>query len=113
MKKTTLVSFCLVAALALAQSADSILVSSVEKTVTETVSKEWRMIRFDASRSTGEIAVTAVYEKVLRVDGEAKSYEVIREVTIPWSQATNISSALVLVRDQFGAAMSTILTNTP
>jgi len=55
----------------------------------------------------------AVYESVVRVDGQLKSRHLLREASIPWSQATNIAPALVLVREQFRAAMPTILTNTP
>lgn len=92
---------------------DALVVSSETKSVVETKTKEWRRIEFEASRSTGEIQVRAVYEEVVRVDGEVKEASVIREAFIPWNQATNIAPALVQVREQFKAAMPIILTNTP
>jgi hypothetical protein len=92
---------------------DAILVSSATKTIVETETKEWRTIQFTADPASGEIAVMAVYESVVRVDGQLKSRQLLREASIPWSQATNIAPALVLVREQFKAAMPTILTNAP
>ena len=92
---------------------DAITVSSTTRTVTEIKTKEWRRIQFNANPETGDISVTALYEEVLRVDGKPVGFTEIRTVSIPWSQATNIAPALVQVREQFKAAMPTILTNTP
>jgi hypothetical protein len=92
---------------------DAILISSTTKTIVETETKEWRTIQFTADPISGEISVMVVYESVVRVDGHLKSRQLLREASVPWSQATNISPALVLVREQFKAAMPTILTNTP
>lgn len=68
---------------------------------------------FIADPGTGEIRVVAAYESVTRVDGVPKERIPIREVSIPWANATNIAPALAIVREQFKAAMPTILTNTP
>lgn len=110
MKKLNILLFtCAVVAIAQVPT-DSILVSESTKTVVETETKEWRTIVFTAG-DNGDVSVRAVYERVKRVDGKLASAEQLREVTIPWSQATNIAPALVLVREQFKLAMSTILTN--
>jgi len=90
---------------------DAIVISSEEKTVQTTITQEWRSITFVANSQTGEINVRAVYELVARTDGVPTSATPIRDVEIPWAQATNIAPALVLVREQFRLAMSTILTN--
>lgn len=92
---------------------DAIVVSTETKSIIQTTTKEWRKIEFEANRETGDIQVRAVYEEVVRVDGNVKSASVIREAFLPWNQATNIAPALVLVREQFKAAMPLILTNTP
>lgn len=92
---------------------DAITVSSTIRTVTEVKTREWRRIQFNADPATGDISVSALYEEVLRVDGKPVGFTEIRTVSIPWSQATNIAPALVLVREQFKAAMPTILTNSP
>lgn len=92
---------------------DAITVSSTTRTVTEVKTKEWRRIQFNADPATGEVSVSALYEEVIRVDGKPVGFTEIRSVNLPWSQATNIAPALVLVREQFKAAMPTILTNTP
>ena len=97
----------------LASATDGIVVSSSVKTVSVEVKDEWRTILFVSEPKTGEISVNATYERVTREGGEVKSRNIIREVSIPWNEATNIASALVLVREQFKAAMPTILTNTP
>jgi hypothetical protein len=97
----------------LAQNQDALLISTAQRTVTETESYEWRTITFYADPVTGAVNVRAVYEKVNRTDGVPSKSEVVRDVQIPWSQATNIAPALVLVREQFRTAMPTILTNTP
>jgi hypothetical protein len=92
---------------------DAMVVSTETKTVVETTTREWRRIEFEASPATGDVTVKASYEEVVRVGGQVKSARQIREAFIPWSQATNIAPALVLVREQFKSAMPMILTNTP
>ena len=92
---------------------DAITISSTTRTVTELKTREWRRIQFNADPATGDVTVSAAYEEVLRVDGKPVGFTEIRSVSIPWTQATNIAPALALVREQFRAAMPTILTNTP
>jgi hypothetical protein len=117
MKKKIVPAFFAISAIAVCLSdtipQDAIVVSSEIKTVIETTTREWRRIEFEASPATGEVTVKASYEEVVRVGGEVKSARQIREAFIPWSQATNIAPALVLVREQFKAAMPLILTNSP
>jgi hypothetical protein len=88
---------------------DAIVVSTTTKTVVETETKEWRTIQFIANQDTGEVAVAAVYEAVVRVDGQLKSRRVIRESLITWAQAIQIAPSLVQVRTEMNAAMPVIL----
>ena len=111
MKKLVLVLVCSVCVGQVPD--DAITVSSTIRTVTEVKTREWRRIQFNADPATGDVSVSAIYEEVLRVDGKPVGFTEIRTVSIPWSQATNIAPALVLVREQFKAAMPLILTNTP
>ena len=90
---------------------DAIIVSTTTKTVVETETKEWRTIQFIANQETGEVAVAAVYESVIRVDGQLKSRNVIRESLITWEQAIQIAPSLVQVRAELNAAMPVILGN--
>lgn len=113
MKQKLTAAILLFGAIALAQNTDSVVVSTQTKTVTETESIEWRTISFLSDQFSGSINVRAVYERVTRSDGVPVKSSVVRDVEIPWSQATNIAPALVLVREQFKAAMPTILTNAP
>jgi len=88
---------------------DAIVVSTTTKTVVETETKEWRTIQFIANQDTGEVAVAAVYEAVVRVDGQLKSRRIIRESLITWAQAIQIAPSLVHVRAEMNAAMPVIL----
>ena len=88
---------------------DAIVVSTTTKTVVETETKEWRTIQFIANQDTGDVAVAAVYEAVVRVDGQLKSRRVIRESLITWAQAIQIAPSLVQVRAELNAAMPVIL----
>ena len=90
---------------------DAIVVSTTTKTVVETETREWRTIQFIANQDTGEVAVAAVYESVVRVDGHLKSRNVIRESLITWEQAIQIAPSLVQVRAELNAAMPAILGN--
>jgi hypothetical protein len=88
---------------------DAIVVSTTTKTVVETETKEWRTIQFIANQDTGNVMVAAVYEAVVRIDGQLKSRQVIRESLITWEQAIQIAPSLVQVRAELNAAMPVIL----
>jgi hypothetical protein len=88
---------------------DAIVVSTTTKTVVETETREWRTIQFIANQDTGDVAVAAMYESVVRVDGQLKSRKVIRESLITWEQAIQIAPSLVQVRAELNAAMPLIL----
>jgi hypothetical protein len=88
---------------------DAIVVSTTTKTVVETETREWRTIQFIANQDNGEVAVAAVYESVVRVDGQLKSRNVIRESLITWEHAVQIAPSLVQVRAELNAAMPVIL----
>lgn len=94
---------------------DAIVVSETKHTVTftEVKTQEWRQYRFVADPNTGDIALHATYEEVVRTDGKLTSAVEIRSVTVPWHDVTNIAPALILVREQLRIALPTILTNSP
>ena len=88
---------------------DAIVVSTATKTVVETETREWRTIQFIANQDTGNVMVAAVYEAVVRIDGQLKSRRIIRESLITWEQAIQIAPSLVQVRAEMNAAMPVIL----
>jgi hypothetical protein len=88
---------------------DAIIVSTTTKTVVETETKEWRTIQFIANQETGDVAVAALYEAVVRVDGALKSRRTLKEALVPWEEAVQIAPSLVNVRAELNAAMPALL----
>lgn len=112
MKKSLLAALALAMFAASLLSSDQVVVSSTTKVVEVEVTKEWRTITFTLDPDTHEVSVRAYYERVVREDGVVKKRDGIRETTLQWAAATNIAPALIAVREQFNAALPTVLADT-